>query len=72
MFDLEKIKKDSDLTVKQLRHIEEIIKQDYPYDEMMFELHFLRVIKAIKKGWITIEYLFAESHSYPSKKLVTA
>ncbi len=39
----------------------EKIKQEFPEDEMMFELHFLRVIKVIKEGWVSLEEALGES-----------
>ena len=47
MFELEEIKKDLpksqvDLLIKQVR-------EDFPEDEMMYELHLLRALKSLKK-----------------------
>ena len=55
MFDMEKIKRESELTPEQLAQLEQMIRSEFLYDEMMFELHFLRVIEAIQHGWMTVE-----------------
>jgi len=36
----------------ELRHI---TRQDFPRDEMMFELHLLRACMAIREGVLTLE-----------------
>jgi len=61
MFDLEKIKRDSELAPDDLARIEVKVKEEFPEDEMMFELHFLRILKAIKEGWITLGEAVRES-----------
>ncbi len=60
MFDLEKVKKESGLTQEQLIQLEAAIRQEFPHDEMMFELHFIRTLEAIRKGWITPHVALAE------------
>ncbi len=60
MFDLEYLKQTSGLTAAILNEIEQAIKADYPDDDMMFELHFVRVLQALKQGRITIEQILAE------------
>jgi len=52
MFDLEEVKKESGLSATELARLEEQVKREFEGDEMMFELHFLRTLKAIKEGWI--------------------
>ncbi len=61
MFDLEKIKRESGLKTDDLARIEVKIKEEFPEDELMFELHFLRTLKAIKEGWVTLEEAVQES-----------
>ena len=55
MFNLEKIKKESGLPTAELARLEDQIRQEFEGDEMMFELHLIRAIKAIKEGWVTLE-----------------
>jgi hypothetical protein len=55
MFNLEKIKMESGLPMAELARLEEQIRREFEGDEMMFELHLIRAIKAIKEGWVTLE-----------------
>jgi hypothetical protein len=55
MFDLEKIKRESGLSTAELARLEEQIRREFEGDEMMFELHLIRAIKAIKEGRVTLE-----------------
>ena len=55
MFNLEKIKMESCLPTAELARLEEQIRREFEGDEMMFELHLIRAIKAIKEGWVTLE-----------------
>ncbi len=60
MFDLDKIKKESGLDARTLLRLEQMVRESFQSDDMMFELHFLRIVKAIKQGWITPEEALAE------------
>jgi hypothetical protein len=55
MFDLEKIKRESGLSTAELARLEEQIRREFEGDEMMFELHLIRAIKAIKEGRVSLE-----------------
>lgn len=61
MFDLKKIKRESGLTPDDLARLEAKVKEEFPGDELMFELHFLRTLKALKEGWVTLEEALKES-----------
>jgi len=54
-FNLEIIKMKSGLSTAELARLEEQIRREFEGDEMMFELHLIRAIKAIKEGWVTLE-----------------
>jgi hypothetical protein len=45
----------SGLSTAELARLEEQIRREFEGDEMMFELHLIRAIKAIKEGWVTLE-----------------
>jgi len=59
MFDLERLKRKSGLSSRDLACLEKRIREEFR-DEMMFELHFVRVLKALQAGWITREEVLAE------------
>ncbi len=59
MFDVEKVKAESGLSRELLARIEQKVRDDFD-DDMMFELHFIRAIHAIKEGQLTPERVLAE------------
>jgi hypothetical protein len=60
MFDLEKVKAESGLETSVLSRIEQEVRDDFD-DEVMFELHFIWAIHAVKDRRLTIEQLFEET-----------
>jgi hypothetical protein len=50
MYDIEEAFKGSDLTEEEFEKIKSEVRSDFPNDEMMFELHVIRILNAIKKG----------------------
>jgi len=55
MFDYRSVAKRAGISEQDLACLCEIIRQDFPDDEMMFELHALRAALAIESGQITLE-----------------
>lgn len=49
MFNYEAIAKRINLPEDRLSKIGKIIRKDFPRDEMMFELHMLRVLMALER-----------------------
>ena len=60
MFNYEAIAKRINLSEERLSEIGKIIRKDFPRDEMMFELHMLRVLMALERKGLTLEDLFKE------------
>jgi len=60
MFNYEAIAKRINLPEERLSEIGKIIRKDFPRDEMMFELHMLRVLMALERKDLTLEDLFKE------------
>ena len=54
-FNYEKVAKEAGVTTTQLREIKRIMRAEFPHDQMMYELHVLRVVRAIRAGRITVE-----------------
>ncbi len=54
MYDLAKAKQESGLKDEQLARLEAQVRAEFSTDDMMFELHLIRVLEAIQKGWITV------------------
>lgn len=49
-FDYRGAARDAGITDDQLRLIEQMFRADYPTDDMLFELHVLRVCLSVKEG----------------------
>ena len=55
IFNLKEIKRESGLSASEMAELKEQVKREFESDEMMFELHLLRTLKALKEGWVTLE-----------------
>lgn len=62
MFDIDKAKRESGLNPQIVSQIEEKVREDFD-DQMMFELHLIRTLHALKEGKLTVEQLLAEAVS---------
>ena len=60
MFNYEAIAKRINLPEERLSAIGKIIRKDFLRDEMMFELHMLRVLMALERKALTLEDLLKE------------
>ncbi len=61
MFDVERLKRESGLSLEQLAQLEEQVRVEFGEDELLRELHLVRVLEALRRGWITVkEALSAE------------
>lgn len=54
-FDYEKVARQAHVSLEKLDELRQVIRQDFPKDDMMFELHLLRVCMAIREGVLTLE-----------------
>ncbi|HET6456104.1 MAG TPA: hypothetical protein VFI02_16990 [Armatimonadota bacterium] len=54
-FDYESAAHEAGLTEDQLSAVKEAVRQEFPTDDMMWELHVLRACLAIKDGHATLE-----------------
>ena len=61
MFNLEEVRRASGLSANELARLEEEIRREFEGDEMMFELHLMRAIRAIKEGWTASEGALSKS-----------
>lgn len=60
MFDLQRLKTESGLSPQILEQLERIVREDFPDDEMQFELHLMRLLRALKTGRITLAQVLGE------------
>lgn len=61
IFNLEEVKRESGLSAPEFTQLEEKVRREFEGDEMMFELHLSRALKALKEGWVTLEEALSES-----------
>jgi hypothetical protein len=54
-FDYRKAASAANIRRKQLTRMRSVLRREFPRDDMMFELHMLRVCTAIRDGHVTIE-----------------
>ncbi len=61
IFNLEEAKRESGLSAPELAQLEKRVRREFEGDEMMFELHLSRALKALKEGWVALEEALLES-----------
>ena len=54
-FDYEKVAREAHIPPEKLKELSQVIRREFPRDEMMCELHLLRACMAIKAGLLTVE-----------------
>jgi hypothetical protein len=54
-FDYEKMAREAHIPPERLEELSHVMRQDFPRDEMMYELHLLRACMAIRAGVLTLE-----------------
>jgi len=62
-FDFEKIAREAGIPTEMLEELRKQVRQDFPHDEMLYELHLLRACMAIKSGALHIEEVLRPAES---------
>jgi len=62
-FDYEKVAQEAKIPAGKMQVLRQIVRREFPKDEMMYELQLLRVCMAIKEGLISIEEAIKDSTS---------
>ena len=52
------------INAEQLAMIEKMFRMDYPDDDMLFELHMLRVCQAVKDGRASLDVILREAREH--------
>ena len=60
-YDYTSVARRTSLPDHQLRKLCEIVRKDFPDDDMTFELHVLRAIMAVESGKVTVHQILQES-----------
>ena len=51
LYDIDTAFKKSGLSPKEIEKIQQDVRNEFPNDDMMYELHIIRILNAIKKGY---------------------
>lgn len=54
-FDYEKAAREAKIPAEKLAELRRVVRKEFPKDEMMYELHLLRVCRAIQQGLVSVE-----------------
>jgi hypothetical protein len=54
-FDYENVALDANIPPQKLEELRQLVRQEFPRDEMMYELHLLRACMAIRDGVLTLD-----------------
>jgi hypothetical protein len=54
-FDYEEVARDARIPAEKLEELRHLIREEFPRDEMMYELHLLRACMAIRDGVVTLQ-----------------
>ena len=60
-FNFKKVACDAGIPEDKLNELCYYIRQEFPKDDMMYELHVLRACMAIKNGYVKLEDVIAEN-----------
>jgi hypothetical protein len=59
-FDFGKVAAEAQIPPEKLARLRSAVRREFPQDDMMFELHMLRLCAAIRDGHVTIDQALAE------------
>ena len=54
-FDYETVAQDAKIPADKLKLLAKMVREDFPTDDMMYELHLMRVCSAIQAGFASLE-----------------
>lgn len=54
-FDYETVAREAKISPDKLDALSQLVRQEFPRDDMMYELHLLRVCMGIRDGRLTVE-----------------
>jgi hypothetical protein len=54
-FDYEKAAKQAKIPPRSMARLRALVRRDFPHDDMLFELHMLRICVSIRDGRLTVE-----------------
>ena len=60
MFAWEDVAAEAGITPEQLAGIERLVREEFPHDDMLYELHVLRACMAVRDGYCTVEQIIGQ------------
>ncbi len=54
-FDSEEVAREANIPPDKLEQLRRLVRQEFPRDEMMYELHVLRTCMAVKDGILNLD-----------------
>ncbi|OGQ04673.1 MAG: hypothetical protein A2W61_03695 [Deltaproteobacteria bacterium RIFCSPLOWO2_01_44_7] len=67
MFNIEKELVGRGLSKNQIDEIKAQVRNEFPLDDMMYELHLVRLIDALQKGYCTIQNILPPSQKQQAR-----
>ena len=55
IFDYEKVAKEAKISKNKLEELSATIRQEFPKDNMMYELHLMRVCMSVRDGHVSVD-----------------
>lgn len=59
-FDFTKVAKEARISARDLARLRAVVRREFPKDQMLFELHMLRVCMSIRDGQLTVDQALAD------------
>jgi len=54
-FDYEAVAREAKISEDKLQLLAKTVRDEFPIDDMMYELHLMRVCSAIQSGYVSLE-----------------
>ena len=54
-FDYEAVAREAKIPADKLKLLAKTVREEFPTDDMMYELHLMRVCSAVKDGYVSLE-----------------
>ncbi len=54
-FDYEAVAREAKIPANSLKLLAKAVREEFPTDDMMYELHLMRVCSAIQAGYVSLE-----------------
>lgn len=65
-FDYEKAAHKARIPAGKMEQLRKMVREEFPKDEMMYELHLLRVCMAIEQGLVSVEDAMMPQPAFPA------